>query len=479
LNNGGTVTLTDVEISANTATAGGGIFNAEFGTVTITNSTLSENEGRGGGIRNDGEVTITNSRLVDNNAPLRFGGRCGAIDNNGLVTIANSTLLGNRANDFGGGICNSGEGAVRITNSTLSGNTAGDNFGGGIDNSGTVTITNSTLSGNVAENGGGISNNEGGTVRITNSTLSGNKACFASTSGGCQLNQPPLPISRGGGIFNSGTVIITNSTLSGNVAKDDGNSLLNRGRVTITNSIVANPPGTENCSGPGTITDRGVNLDSGPAQLPDARKCGFSLSGDPLLDPGELRNNGGPTETIALCTGMGTPMGCLRRSPAIDAGNICGVAPNNIDQRGFVRPVGGTCDIGAFESGAELPPVINNSLVNIVQRPRTLSPDTTGCPSGQGFVGKSSVSYRLTNKSTSPVLYDLMAKVTMLEDGDLLQNADGVPSGMGAILTVPKIGQYSDGLLSRGQFVDVFFVICLKDLSPTFLFDVEWRGLTR
>jgi hypothetical protein len=418
LNNGGTVTLTDVEISANTATQGGGIFNEAFGTVIITNSTLSQNVGRGGGLFNSGTVTIINSTLVGNRAPNSRGVSCGGIANvDGLVTITNSTLSGNRANESGGGICNNGEGGVTITNSTLSGNSAEDKFGGGIDNSGAVTITNSTLSGNVAK-------------------------------------------THGDSIFND-IVMINGKRLEGT--------------VTITNSIVANNRPLENCVG-GTITDRGVNLDSG-------RTCGFSISDtDPLLDPDGLKNNGGPTKTIAQCTGMGTPSkGCTGLSPAIDIGNnrVCGVAPNNIDQRGFVRPVGGTCDIGAFESGAEPPPVINSSLVNINQRPRTLSPDTTGCPSGQGFVGKSSVNYRLTNKSTSPALYDLMAKVTMLENGNLLQNADGGPGGMGAILTVPKVGQYSDGLLSRGQFVDIPFVICLKDLSSTFLFEVEWRGLTR
>ena len=93
MNNGGTVILADVEISENTegmsgkgggvykneglvalshvdmhdggASFGGGIFN-DCGTVTITNSNLSQNQGYGGGIINDGEVTITNSLLLAN-----------------------------------------------------------------------------------------------------------------------------------------------------------------------------------------------------------------------------------------------------------------------------------------------------------------------------------------------------------------------------------------------------------------------------
>ena len=62
---------------------------------------------------------------------------------------------------------------------------------------------------------------------------------------------------------------------------------------------------------------------------------------------GGLRNNGGPTQTMALPTG----------SPAVDAGNPSGCTDNvgqllTTDQRGQPRPdkedTGG-CDMGAYE----------------------------------------------------------------------------------------------------------------------------------
>jgi hypothetical protein len=345
--------------------------------------------------------------------------------------------------------------------------------GGGIFINGPaiLTLTDVIVRDNHGSSGGGI-DNSGGTVTITNSTLRGNSA---NDEGG-------------GGIYNEGTLMIANSTLAGNAALDDGDSIFSSdsvlgkgGSVRITNSIVANdrPQGMENCSLDNTINDGGFNIDTGTT-------CGFtSAPADPGLDPDGLKDHGGPTQTIALCTGAGTPsMGCTDRSPAIDMGDTadCGVAPNNIDQRGFVRPVdGGTgsarCDIGAFESGALPPPVIN-SLVDFVRMRQTRVSNTTGCPAQAGFVGTSSFSARLTNQSTSRV-YDLMAKVITLTNENVLQNADGAPGGVGAILTIPQVGQYSDGVLGPGEFVDVPFVICLKDLSSTFNFEVDVPGLTQ
>ena len=56
-----------------------------------------------------------------------------------------------------------------------------------------------------------------------------------------------------------------------------------------------------------------------------------------------MRDNGGPTQTMALGAG----------SAARDAGDdaICAAAPvNGRDQRGVARPQGAGCDIGAYEA---------------------------------------------------------------------------------------------------------------------------------
>ena len=66
-----------------------------------------------------------------------------------------------------------------------------------------------------------------------------------------------------------------------------------------------------------------------------------------------------------------------------------------------------------------------------------------------------------------------MAQVRTLTNGNLLQNADGGPFGAGATLTIPRTGDFADGLLSSGESVDVPFNICLKNTFRfTFLVDV-------
>ena len=72
----------------------------------------------------------------------------------GGLTLEGLTLQGGdvATTNAGGGIWN--QGTLTLTRSTLSGNVA--NNGGGIVSAGPLTIINSTLSGNVANSGGGI-----------------------------------------------------------------------------------------------------------------------------------------------------------------------------------------------------------------------------------------------------------------------------------------------------------------------------------
>ena len=114
---------------------------------------------------------------------------------------------------------------------------------------------------------------------------------------------------------------------------------------------------------------------------------------------------------------------------------------------------------------------------NLVRFPITGTPqyiaDTAGCPSG--FAGKYSFSARLSNNS-SKLLEGLAVKVTSLTNGNLLQNADSGPGGVGSVMTVPGVKGYSDSILSYSEVVDVPFRLCLKQRVP-FQFFVDVLGI--
>jgi len=279
------------------------IFDVQSGTVNISGLMIANGSGgNGGGILNQGTLTLTGCAISGNSAPVAGGG----IENDGenrtvTLTIANSTISGNTGPSFGAGIYNAGfhgNATLNIINSAISAN-LNTSFGGGIYNDGnsgtaTLNVTNSTISGNTASSsGGGIYNfGNGGTatLNLRNTIISDNKALNAS---------------------NGPDILNFNGTVSGS------------------NNLIQTGPGSG-------YTISGSN----------------NLNVDPMLEKDGLGNlilkyNGGPTQTLLLLLG----------SPAINAGsNALAVDQNSnaltTDQRGpsFNRVVNTTVDIGAFEA---------------------------------------------------------------------------------------------------------------------------------
>ncbi len=300
-------------------------------TVSISGLTveLGHTASNGGGIANLGTLTLTNSTVSSNFAV----GDGGGIENEGTLTLTNSRVSGNFAVGDGGGIMNESFSTLTATNSTVSGNT-GNTGGGGIANFGTLTLSNSNVSSNFSDTvGAGIRNFA--TLIFTNSTLSGNSAREG-----------------GGGIQNLGTLMVTNSTASGNsapIAGADGIENESSGSATLKNTIMANSPDGENCDNfGGTFTSDGHNLS-------DDTSCNslFTGIGDLNNTPaglasGGVKDNGGPTKTIALLA-TSPAVDAIPVSPTNDCTAIDGTTPIATDQRGVTRPRGPACDIGAFE----------------------------------------------------------------------------------------------------------------------------------
>jgi len=401
----GDLSVTDLAITDGLAAGdGGGILNN--GILSLTDVTLANNAvttGSGGGaggagLDNEGSATVTASLIANNlAASVGYGALGGGISNDdGSLTIVSDVFSGNTAVDtaggdaLGGAISNN-NGAVNVSTSTLEINSAISNYGtygGAIDNGsdgntgGTVTVTASTLSDNTAfgtylgpgsgggANGGGLNNF--GTTNITVSTIANNTATTVSSSysfGGV-----------GGGLNNFGTMTVTHGTLAGNSANSGADSAasISNGSATMTLVATIVAKGTDSPECLGTITDSGYNID-------DDGSCHFmaagSISDSALLDGslGSLANNGGSTETIALLTG----------SPAINQVTMPSDCTGN-DQRGIAWPV--PCDMGSVEVMGKAPTRLTTSsratqwqvLKGLVAFQATLTSRVTG----QGIAGQ-------------------------------------------------------------------------------------------
>ncbi|MBI1325663.1 hypothetical protein GC170_21065 [bacterium] len=231
--NEGSATLVDTNVTNNvlptSAWTGGGIFNGASATLSVTGGLISGNSAPGGGgFANFGVLSLTGTTVRDNQASLWSGGG-GSNEANATLNISGGVVSGNYAQNTGGAIYNAG--TTTITGGTISGNRA-SNVAGGLDNRGTMTITGSTLSGNVvtAWAGGALFNE--GNLTIRSSQITSNRAI------------------EGGGIFNSGPGQLTaeDITFSGNTGLTGG-GIFNRAKATVTGSTFQNNSSTSYSGG--------------------------------------------------------------------------------------------------------------------------------------------------------------------------------------------------------------------------------------
>jgi N-acetylneuraminic acid mutarotase len=287
--------------------------NALLGRLTIENGSTGEASG-GAGILNSGTLAVIGSTLSGNTTPT-FGG---GIANYGKLLVSNSTFSRDSAGspieqNGGGGIYDAG--SLTVTNSTFSSNYGW--YGGGIyvpaagPNPNSALVSNCTFSGNFGFYGCGI-DNEGQTVTLMNCTFNGNGNYG---SGGTSFD---------GAVENGGIMNVFNCTIYGNGGSNNGgiDNLAALGRLTLVNTIVAGntcafgyPPDLTGLQSGATATGNNniigdkFGYDTGFVNGVNGNQVGTHAHPiNPLLGP--LRNNGGPTQTMAL----------LRGSPALAAG---------------------------------------------------------------------------------------------------------------------------------------------------------------
>jgi uncharacterized repeat protein (TIGR01451 family) len=367
----GGVRIEDGTLDDNSTTKGsGGALSSgdNEDTLVITGSSLSGNSSHdgGGAVYWDGDgVSIADSSVDHNNTDDGRGG--GVSSSYGKVEVTSTSVSHNHASNGGGGLYNGGD-ELKVTDSNINDNNSGSN-GGGIKNTGAaLTMVKTSVSRNVAYNdGGGIYNSPDDDSSIVNSTISGNRSDVGQHGG------------YGGGIYQAGGVLLRSDSQTGVITEtvteipagarldlindtiaenetgagdgDKGGGVFSSyADVQLTNVLFANSTQSgeeDNCAG-GIFTSNGHNLSTD-----NGLDCGLDGTADDITtdthDPvkpklGAIQDNGGPSETQALKDG----------SDAIDGGDdsVCGADPvNAVDQRGYARPFGAHCDIGAYETG--------------------------------------------------------------------------------------------------------------------------------
>jgi hypothetical protein len=306
------------------------------------NETIVDGNGLDGVFAIDAVRTVTIDGMTIRNGATLFSG--GGISDEGILTVSDCVIEDNGASLFGGGIAvgvSTGS-ALTLIGTTLRSNVSGN--GGGLFAFSDVTIRDSAIYGNSAsDDGGGIYND--GQLVVTNTTISGN---IANTSGGGIYSRI--------GAFVYNTSIVDNDAdhdrdenggIGGGIYAETGFG----GRFVAVNTLIARntlfaAPIYNNCDG--AVEVYGMNL------LDEHDGCVFTGNGigswgavsPDTIAP--LQANGGATATHALLAGSEAiddtidKLGCVDETGATLA----------TDQRGAPRIAGARCDVGAFEYGA-------------------------------------------------------------------------------------------------------------------------------
>jgi hypothetical protein len=155
----GTLALTDCSMIDNSTNGTGGAVFTKFGvgSVTLVRCKLALNTAKSGGgavwnSGNDNNTLTLTDCTIDQNAVTAMPGESsafgGGIYNDGMMTIEGCTISNDStSNGSGGGLFNFD--SVTVTNSTFYGNTASDS-GGGIENAWIATISDCTITSNAA-----------------------------------------------------------------------------------------------------------------------------------------------------------------------------------------------------------------------------------------------------------------------------------------------------------------------------------------
>ncbi|EMI28449.1 choice-of-anchor Q domain-containing protein [Rhodopirellula europaea] len=312
-NNGGTLTVTSVEVSNNATlgvAGGGGGIATSGGFVSIDNALIAGNfaagaSGSGGGLLaiGDAQLNVVDSEISGNVASRAGGGieiATSASSGNAL-TLLNVALSENNAGVVsddataaapgnGGALHVTGPANTQIVNSFINENIAAREGGGVWNDQGVMTIENSdffanSAFGDASDDGGGAIFNNGGTVNVADTSIDLN---FAEGLAG-----------SGGGILSvGGRVSLFDTSITRNFANRAGGGIESAGGTRLdleSIDLIGNVAGPTGSAAPGN--GGGIHV-TGTGDT--------TITGGSVLDNSAAREGGGLWNDQGTMTVVGT-----------------------------------------------------------------------------------------------------------------------------------------------------------------------------
>ena len=256
LHNSGTLTMNDGLIEYCRAGNGGGVVNS--GTMTIQGTTITNNSAEfyGAGIYNYSKavLTIKDGTTISKNQ-ARLGG---GVLNEGSITMTGGVISENTASEDGAGIYNYNKGEFTMSGGSITDNKASTGKGGGIYNNSPdsgdngINVTGGTIAYNFAAEGGGIYNNSGTTIIAGGNVGEPTRGNWTDGNGGGIYNKAKLSFqsgsiqgnkaSDGAGVYNGegGLALMNGGTIAQNQAFLYGGGICNYATLTLEGGEIKN-----------------------------------------------------------------------------------------------------------------------------------------------------------------------------------------------------------------------------------------------
>lgn len=392
----GDLAVTDLTITRNRPTWVSGETAAVFNLGSLLLERVTLEDLVGGALVASGAVnTVKDSVFRHNDRVNDFGGAISAytslVVQDSIFEDNSSTHFDVRVPASGGAIYVAPDAGVLITGSTFLNNDT-DQAGGAVYSKGTLAVASSSFDGNFGYYGAGaVHSGLGSSLTVTSSW-------FGSNVGG-----------EGGAVVSSGSTSVMSSTFYANSGADRGGAIsANTGSLSVTSSTFASntsPHGTGDAIYQGSdvngqtrfsIFDDNASacdgLQAGDSNITDHYdpSCpGNLLLGDPNLQAPAM--NGGPTKTMRLGAGSAA-------AERISSG--C----SSTDQRGFARPSGVRCDIGAYEDQAPSAP--GTPAITTGSNPSRTGALTLGWAASTD--ADDTVTYRLLHQDANDAAYSVV-----------------------------------------------------------------------